>query len=1119
MAPKRRTRASSPDNGLAPGQVLKRGALSDNSASPWAWVGTEAIEASQITLEHRLMSCGLSQRNRHPFCRNTLKPKSKAKEPLTSVAADDVIVISDDDEPTCSKKLCKSNPNCLNYINVDTWANREKAREEFFKAIELGDDPMDLSREPDLPVGLRNLGATCYANASLQVWYRDETFRRAVYACQAQPGAEEAFKNSPLHQLQITFAALQECTQNVFNPVKLVESLKLNTGEQQDAQEFSKLFLNHLDLEFKKQSSPALAALVDTHFQGKKVYGTMCDACGYQSERPDDFREIEINFKNNAKLEDRITAYLKPEKLNGDNQYFCSQCNSKQDATRYTKFQHLPPVLNFSLLRFVYDFDKMERRKSKNGISFPLEIDMGRFIGDSATRKAAPQNSDEQSVYELRGVLLHKGSSAYHGHYEAQVYDASSKTWFQFNDEEVSRIKKLGKPPVETDVIDLATDGESRPRPKKLGKRRRVDDSDDELAKTPESPKSSPKPKPPINEVSSKDAYMLIYTKRTASDAVPPDEISPPPNVMEVVKELNAKYEEACEEFANKQKVAERHLWEKRRTVIDIYRSWSVESTKEDSAIVSRRSLDEWLTKGALKDAADTFSSKPKPDQDAASETPLSIEDIVCEHGLLNPDKTSDMKRIKTCAFQRITSETNCRFEKEFTPEDVCTKCIEAIFQEQLYDIRHPQEVNRFDSFMTEDPTRCGYWISKAWLKDWKLAKPKMHVWSEGDPSPSAAEYDRHVRCEHGELTLNALSRRLIPVEACEVLTELFPDWLPFSSEAQTCEVCSTIIKFSKEDKMEFRKKAENEKAKLKHLINVSATEVEAPEYALVPIIFLKAWRQWLTSPTNAERPTKVDNAPFICEHSHLVFDPNRRVDWEFSHSMVALSDWRDLESFYTAGPLISVRKEADGVLLHEIPVCESCRRKRKLDWDEAGIFVCIGGKNGKVSNGTSESTSRKNGARQSKRLRQVKEQGERRQFTVTKHTTLMEIKLMVDKEFNISPIFQRLYHEGRELTDNKATVSSLDILKEDIIELREEKEILEISDTDDGPDAKKRRKDEEKGFGGTLLSGCVERSHSREKTENAESESSLPSSKPCSACTFENEPDATSCAICDTQL
>jgi ubiquitin carboxyl-terminal hydrolase 48 len=35
----------------------------------------------------------------------------------------------------------------------------------------------------------------------------------------------------------VTFTALQECTQNVFNPEKLAESLKLSTSEQQDAQE------------------------------------------------------------------------------------------------------------------------------------------------------------------------------------------------------------------------------------------------------------------------------------------------------------------------------------------------------------------------------------------------------------------------------------------------------------------------------------------------------------------------------------------------------------------------------------------------------------------------------------------------------------------------------------------------------------------------------------------------------------------------------------------------------------------------------------------------------------------------------------------------------------------
>lgn len=44
-------------------------------------------------------------------------------------------------------------------------------------------------------------------------------------------------KESPIFQLQVTFTALQESAQNVFNPIKLVESLHLRASEQQDAQE------------------------------------------------------------------------------------------------------------------------------------------------------------------------------------------------------------------------------------------------------------------------------------------------------------------------------------------------------------------------------------------------------------------------------------------------------------------------------------------------------------------------------------------------------------------------------------------------------------------------------------------------------------------------------------------------------------------------------------------------------------------------------------------------------------------------------------------------------------------------------------------------------------------
>jgi uncharacterized UBP type Zn finger protein len=103
--------------------------------------------------------------------------------------------------------------------------------------------------------------------------------------------------------------------------------------------------------------------------------------------------------------------------------YFCPQCDSLQDATRYTELRQLPPVLHFSLLRFVYDLSTMERKKSKHAITFPAVLKMSQFLGKNARESVAAPGGGEELDYELRGILLHKGSSAYHGHYEAQVYD------------------------------------------------------------------------------------------------------------------------------------------------------------------------------------------------------------------------------------------------------------------------------------------------------------------------------------------------------------------------------------------------------------------------------------------------------------------------------------------------------------------------------------------------------------------------------------------------------------------------------------------------------------------------------------------------------------------------
>lgn len=129
MPPKRPRRASPAAQGLPAGERLKRAKFSGHDHLAWAWVGSEATDAAHITQEHRLATCGFSDSSTFPFCTNkyrkdTIKQSSQTK--VTKVAGeldDDIIVVSDDETSVCSPKICKNNPNCLNYLGQEQWEN------------------------------------------------------------------------------------------------------------------------------------------------------------------------------------------------------------------------------------------------------------------------------------------------------------------------------------------------------------------------------------------------------------------------------------------------------------------------------------------------------------------------------------------------------------------------------------------------------------------------------------------------------------------------------------------------------------------------------------------------------------------------------------------------------------------------------------------------------------------------------------------------------------------------------------------------------------------------------------------------------------------------------------
>jgi ubiquitin carboxyl-terminal hydrolase 48 len=135
MPPKRKRIALVATNGFVkPKSVtLPNGLLS----SRWGWVSSEVLDVDNITLEHRMVAANLSTRNGNPLCQNKYAigsqeiPVPEAIAPsapsVNGELSEDIIVVSDADEPLCAKRACKTNPFCLNYLGQEMWENEGKS--------------------------------------------------------------------------------------------------------------------------------------------------------------------------------------------------------------------------------------------------------------------------------------------------------------------------------------------------------------------------------------------------------------------------------------------------------------------------------------------------------------------------------------------------------------------------------------------------------------------------------------------------------------------------------------------------------------------------------------------------------------------------------------------------------------------------------------------------------------------------------------------------------------------------------------------------------------------------------------------------------------------------------